>query len=142
MTSGQWSEDQRTEYLEIGNWCRHDDSMIYQAAAVFLPLSFGSIAGAFQFPAARYGLLFFSLSIYLYWLLLSIRLSWFSSVRLERARSLEALVGLAHHELLDKPPEPYARHLGAKTSIRKLRFLFFMILIVAWFLTMYSLSTS
>lgn len=86
MEPRQWSEDQRTEYLEIGSWCRHDDTMICQAATIFLPLSFGSVAGAFQFPAARFGLFFFSLALYVFWLLLSVRLSWFSAMRLERAR--------------------------------------------------------
>jgi hypothetical protein len=142
MDSGQWSEDQRTEYLEIGNWCRHDDAMIYQAAAVFLPLSFGSIAGAFQFPAARFGLLFFSLGLYLYWLFLSVRLSWFSAVRLERARVLEEGVGISHHDLLSRPPDAYARQLGAKLSVRRLRLIFLAILIVAWIATIWSLSGS
>jgi len=49
--------------------------MIYQAASVFLPLAFGSLAVAVQFPEARIALAIFSGALYLYWLWIAIRLS-------------------------------------------------------------------
>lgn len=139
MEPRQWSEDQRTEYLELGSWCRHDDTMIYQAATIFLPLSFGSVAGAFQFTAARFGLCFFSLALYVFWLLLSVRLSWFSAVRLERARQLEEVAGLHHHQVLSKPPTDLARRIGSKLSIRLLRRIFLVVLLAAWWGTLATL---
>jgi hypothetical protein len=122
------------EYTEIGEWCRHDDTMIYQAASVLLPLSFGGLAIAVQFPKARYALAFFSAVLYGYWLLLSIRLSWFSAVRLERAREIEAMAGFDHHRKLFAPSGPLSKQLGSKVSIRSVRWGFGVVLLVGWIL--------
>lgn len=81
------SDDERMEYAEIGQFNRHDDTIAYQLAAVLLPLSFGAVALAAQFPNMRYALAVFSITIYLYWLLVSDRLAWFSAVRHTRART-------------------------------------------------------
>jgi hypothetical protein len=135
-----WSEEERSEYVELGSWCRHDDSIIYQAAAVFLPLSFGSVAVAYQFPSARFGLLFFSLSVYLYWLLICVRISWLSAVRLERARELEDRANLHHYKMLTSPPVELGKGLGGKLSVRKLRLLFLWVLVLLWLTTLYTLS--
>jgi hypothetical protein len=44
------SETEGLEYVELCNWARHDDTMIYQAVSTILPLSFGLIVVAAQFP--------------------------------------------------------------------------------------------
>jgi hypothetical protein len=80
------TDDERAEYVEIGLHYRHDDAMIYQLGAILLPLSFGAIAFAGQFLHLRYVLAIFSVILYMYWYLVSARLSWFSSVRQIRAR--------------------------------------------------------
>lgn len=137
----QLSEDERLEYTEIGEWSRADDSIIYQATAVLLPLAFGAIPVALQFPVGRYGLAVFSLTLYLYWLLISTRLSWYSSVRLARARELEGRVGLQHHVRLEKPPAPFDKALGSQLSIRRIRWWLLAALALAWSATLYQLAS-
>ena len=126
------SEDERLEYVELCNWARHDDTMIYQAASTILPLSFGAIAVAAQFPKMLIPLAIGSATLYVYWLLISIRLSWYSSVRLGRLRSIEAKAGLEQHLLLKSPPKDLALLPGARLSIRTVRLLGAIALLVSW----------
>ena len=127
------TEDERAEYIEIGELYRHDDQLIYHGASTLLPLSYGSIAIAAQFPALRVALAVFSVSLYLYWLLHSVRLSWYTAVRLERARELERLAGLKLHTWVGvDPPAPYDRQFGRRISIRTLRWVFLIVLLASW----------
>jgi hypothetical protein len=126
------TEDERLEYAEIGELYRHDDQMVYTAATVFLPLAFGALAVGAQFPATSVWAAFFSLSIYLFWVLIATRCSWFTAVRLERARELERLSGMNHHLLLKEPPLALRKGAGHYISIRRLRWIFLLILLVGW----------
>ena len=134
------SADERLEYEQLGHWARHDDTMIYQAASTILPLAFGSLAVAVQFPKMAMPLAVFSFVLYAYWLLISVRLSWFSSVRLERMRELELKAGLEHHFLLKSPPNIFASGSGARLSIRKVRWLGLVVLGIAWLVVLSKLA--
>ena len=132
-TAGPESIDRlKHEHASIDAWCRHDDTMIYTSAATFLPLTFGALAFALQWPKVRLALAFFSLSLYVYWLALSIRLSWFSTARLRRAAEVEERLGISHHRYVSAPPEELTQRLGAKISIRRLRFWMLGLLSAAW----------
>jgi hypothetical protein len=126
------SEDERLEYSEIGEMYRHDDQMTYSAASVFLPLSYGALVVGAQFPSVKLWVAFFSISLYLYWQLLSVRSSWYSAVRLERARELEKIAGLKHHHLIGEPPPRLKSQLGYHISIRRLRYFFLAVLVAGW----------
>lgn len=132
QTPRDLSPNERLEYDEIGKWCRHDDDMIYKAAAVFLVISFGALPVAVQYPRGRYALFFVSLAIYIFWWLTAKRMSWFSSVRLQRARELEAAAGMQHHARLASPPSEQSSELGCRLSVRRLRTVFFGVLVIAW----------
>ena len=131
-TEAPLSEDERLEYAEIGALYRHDDTMVYTAAQVFLPLSFGALAVAAQFPATRVWAAFFSISLYAFWLELATRCSWYTEVRLSRARTLERKAGLKHHLDIETPPQDLSRKRGARISIRAIRVSFFVLLILGW----------
>jgi len=116
--------------------------MIYQAASTILPLSFGAVAVATQFPKMAAPLAVLSVVLYIYWLLLATRLSWYTSVRRERQRELERKAGLNHHLLLGNPPSKLRSALGNKISIRSVRWWGLLILAVAWVVTVCNLQLS
>ena len=135
-TTRPLTEDERIEYAEIGQFYRHDDTIIYQLAAVLLPLSFGAVVAAAQYLNLRYFLFLGSIALYSFWFLVSIRLSWFSRVRMERARELEQTAGLNHHQIVHDPPA-HLRHIGSRISIRLLRLVVFVVLLVIWAAVLY-----
>lgn len=126
------SDDERMEYTEIGQFYRHDDSIAYQLASILLPLSFGAVALAAQFPKMRFALAVFSITIHLYWVLVSERLAWFSDVRKFRANELETKAGLCLHRAFTNLPSNLARRRGRYLSIRRLRLIFLCLLILSW----------
>lgn len=123
---------EKIEYVELNNCQRQDDSIIYSLASIVLPLSFGSFAVAAQFPKMRYALAGASIVLFLYWLLVAVRLSWYSSVRFHRMQELEANSGLYHHLLIRKPPDHLARKLGYRLSIRAMRITLLVVLVIGW----------
>ena len=131
-TRNTLTDDEREEYAEILENCRHDDTVIYQLGAILLPLALGAVAVAAQFPGLRYPLAVFSLLLYLYWFLVSVRYSWFSEVRRIRGRELESKAGLNHLQIFLTLPPEMASQLGARLSIRRLRILFLVFLTVTW----------
>lgn len=135
------SEDERMEYSEISHSSRHDDTMIYQAASTILPLSFGTVAVATQFPKMVLPLAVLSVVLYVYWLLLATRLSWYTAVRRQRQQELERKAGLNHHVLLNNPPRDL-KTLGEKISIRRIRWWGLLILIAAWAATICNIQLS
>jgi len=130
------SADERLEYEHLSQWARHDDTMIYQAASTVLPLAFGAIAVAVQFPKMVIPLALFSIVLYVYWLLIATRLSWFSLVRLQRMRELEQKASFAHHLMLTIPPNNLKQLTGSRISIRTVRWLGLAVLVTAWFVTL------
>lgn len=126
------TEDERMEYAEIGQFHRHDDTIAYQLGAVLLPLSFGAVALAAQFPDMRYWLAGFSITIYLYWHLVSARLAWFTDVRRTRVLELEKKAGLRNHRAFEDIPPHLACKCGRHLSIRRMRLVFFVLLTLCW----------
>ena len=126
------SIDERIEYTQLCEGYRHDDKLIYRSFSVLIPLSFGAIAIAVELPQTRLALTIFSIAIYCFWLLMSVRLSWFTAVRLSRARELELKAGLNHFTLLKEPSQQLKKKFGSKLSIRLLRWCFLFILIISW----------
>ena len=139
MHVAELSVDERLEYEHLSHWGRHDDTMIYQAASTVLPLAFGAVAIAVQFPKMVIPLALFSIVLYVYWLLIATRLSWFSSVRLHRMRELENKACLGHHVILSNPPLQLQSILGSRISIRKVRWLGLIVLATAWLVTLVQL---
>jgi len=136
----QLSDIDKLEYEQLSLWARADDTVIYQSASTILPLSFGALAAAVQFPKVALLLAVFSIVLYVYWLLIATRLSWFSTVRLNRLRHLEAKLGHVHHVALVKPPADAASHIGARISIRVLRWIGAGVLLVSWFAVLWYLG--
>ncbi len=126
------TEDERLEYQTIGELYRHDDTLIYQSASTFFPLAFGAVAVAAQFPGLRVALAVFSVVLYLYWLLLSARMSWYTAVRLHRAQELESIAGLKMYRWMKDPPEPFNSLLVNRYRIRSLRWIFLIVLVFSW----------
>jgi len=126
------TDEEKLEYQEIGAWCRADDTIMYQAAAVFLSLSFGAVPLALQYPTTRVGLAFASIGLYIFWLAIATRLSWYSAVRLKRARELERKSGMAHHLSIHEPKGAVAREIGNCIHIKHVRLLFLFLLALAW----------
>jgi len=126
------SEDERMEYIQIGDFYKHDDTIAYHLASILLPLSFGAIATAQKFPEIKISLCFFSIAIYAYWILFSERLAWFSKIRMIRARELEDKAGLRHHNLLEEPPAKLKCKLGDFLRIGRIRFIFLFLLVIIW----------
>lgn len=133
------TDEERMEYAEICEYHRHEDTIAYQLASVLLPLSFGAIAVSVEFPDMRCALALFSIALYLYWVLFSVRLAWFSEIRLKRARELEAKAGLHHHRAFDDPPLELKGKWGYRISIRKLRWLFLFLLFFGWMVVLVSM---
>lgn len=131
------SETERFEYQQLSDWARHDDTMIYQTASTVLPLSFGAVAVAVQYPKMAIPLAVFSLALYGYWLVVAMRLSWFSSVRIDRMRGLETMSAMRHHTQLKEPPEHLRSKVGSGISIRKYRTIGAVTLGIAWLVTLY-----
>lgn len=136
IESSGLSADEKLEYEQISQWARHDDTIIYQAASTVLPLAFGAVVVAVQFPKMAIPLALFSITLYAYWLLIATRLSWFSSIRLQRLRDLEQKSSFAHHLLLATPPDNFKHLMGSAISIRKVRWLGLVVLIAAWVVTL------
>src|SRR5207253_4973162 len=106
------------EHASIDAWCRQDDTVIYNTAATFLPLTFGALAFALQWPKLRLPLAFFSLSLYTYRLAMSVRLSWFSAARLRRAVEVEKLLGISHDRYVSNRPAETTRRIAWRSSVR------------------------
>lgn len=136
------SETERFEYHQLSDWARHDDTMIYQAASTVLPLSFGAVAAAVQYPKMALPLALFSLALYGYWLVVAIRLSWFSAVRIDRMRVLEMKSAMQHHTQLSDPPDGLRSRLGARLSIRRFRTIGAFFLVGAWLVTLFYLHVN
>lgn len=119
--------DEHLEYSEIGEWCRADDQCIYHLASVLLPLSFGALPLAYELPQARFALALASVALYLYWLLTATRLNWFSSLRLARARELEASAGLSHHRRISSELSTWRR-----PRVKVVRWVFLFVLVGGW----------
>lgn len=136
------SEAERLEYHQLNEWARHDDTMIYQAASTVLPLSFGAVAVAVQYPKMALPLALFSLALYGYWLVVAIRLSWFSAVRIDRMRALEMKSAMRHHRHLNEPPGSLGSQIGSQLSIRKTRAIGAFFLVGAWLITLFYLHTN
>ena len=126
------NEDERMEYNQIGDFYKHDDAMAYRLASILLPLSFGAVTAASKYPDMKITLCFFSIGIYLWWALSTERLAWFSKIRMSRAHELEEKAGLWHHRRIDKPPNDFKCELGNFLSVRKIRWGFFIFLIIFW----------
>ena len=136
------SETEHFEYHQLSDWARHDDTMIYQAASTVLPLSFGAVAVAVQYPKMALPLALFSLALYGYWLVVAIRLSWFSQVRIDRMRVLETKSAMRHHTQLSEPPDGLRSRLGARLSIRRFRTIGAFFLVGAWLVTLFYLHVN
>ena len=130
------TEDERLEYAQLAEFYRHDNTIIYQSASIFLPVSFGAIAFALQFPSASVPVATASIILYWYWFRVAQRLSWFSDVRMRRLRKLEKKAGLKHHFNLRKVPKSLIRIDGANRSIRRDRKWMFRLLIFVWIITL------
>ena len=128
------TEDERMEYNQIGDFYKHDDAMAYRLASILLPISYGAfvVAQTQDDKYVKIALCLFSIAIYLWWALSAERLAWFSKVRMSRAHELEEEAGLSHHSRLNNPPNKLKCELWHRLSIRNMRWIFFLILIICW----------
>lgn len=126
------SEDERLEYRELGEFCRHDETLVYAATATLLPLSFSALAALPFAGAARALLLGASITLGVLWFVICTRLAWFVERRRRRAAELERAAGLRNHALHDWQRGEPALGVGAFLSVRKTRLLCFLVLVLFW----------
>ncbi|HCG02111.1 MAG TPA: hypothetical protein DEV93_16405 [Chloroflexi bacterium] len=88
------------EYRSLNEASRHDDTIAFTIAGVFIPLSLGAVVVAWQSPSLVVPLAVASVLLYGYQLLVLKRLHWFLMIRRERLWTLEAQYGLSHHTLI------------------------------------------
>lgn len=141
------SDDERLELQLISAASQHDDIITYQLSAILLSVSLGAVYLALQNPTYRFALVIGSIGVYIYWWLVAARLAWFSRVRYARAREIEAKGNLLHYIAIMNPNKLENSSVGdmlsksweRKLSIRRLRLMTLIILIVFWGFVLYAL---
>ena len=128
------NDDERMEYIQINDFYKHDDNMAYRLASILLPLSFGAfvVAQTQDDRNIKFALFLFSIAIYMWWALSSERTAWYSKIRMSRARELEEKADLWHHRRINNPTNELKCKLGNCLKIRRLRWIFFLILVICW----------
>jgi hypothetical protein len=126
------SEDERLEYRELGEFCRHDETLVYAATATLLPLSFLALAVLPLATEAHVLLLAASVTLGVLWFITCTRLAWFVERRRRRAAELERTAGLRNHALHDWRRGEPSLGAGAFLSVRKTRLVCFGVLVLLW----------
>jgi len=129
-----WTKEEVIEHQEICEFCRHDDQIAYQAGSIFIPISFAILPIAMANPLLKIPLVIFSVSIFLYWILISDRMAFFSRVRRNRAMVLEKKAGIQLLTQNSNPPKDMKKQKGYRISIVKARSYLFASLIIGWIL--------
>lgn len=129
VESKEWAME---EYRSLNESGRHDDTIAFTIAGVFIPLSLGVVVIAWQNPGLVVPLAVASILLYGYQLLVLKRLHWFLMIRRERMWELEGEYGLSHHSRIK------ARAETTRWPFRMpaLWWWFFVALLIAWLITL------
>ncbi len=135
-----WHEEERQvamiEYVQANELVRHYDTVDWIVGSIFIPISITLLGVSFTEPILEQGLgvalalSISSIGMYLVWLLLDWRYSFFCQVAYERIHKIEERFGMDTHRRINrKDREQSAR------SIRRAHFwirLFFFVIFAVW----------
>jgi hypothetical protein len=127
-----------TEYIQGNEVVRHFDKIEWTIGSIFIPVSLGLLGLSFTDPVIKFSpsslivLSLASFSLYLIFVSVDVRYSWFGSVAFERLRAIEKELGMDLHTSIHS--RDHKQSMRLVRTIRFLIVLVFAFLILAWIL--------
>lgn len=125
-----------TEYVQGNEAVRHFDKIEWTIGSIFIPVSLGLLGLSFTDPVIRYSpsslivLFLASISLYLIFLGVDVRYSWFGRIAFQRLRTLEKDLGMQLHTSIDDSDRSLS--MRRARTVRFLIGLVLVFLIAAW----------
>lgn len=126
------------EYVQGNMMVRHNVKTCWTIFAIFFPLSFGLLGLSYTIREVTVGSLIIlaaaSIALYLVWILVDRRFTWYTRIHFKRIHEIEAILNMRLHREIDYRDKGRVQDPDRALPIRRFLYKSVIVLLILWIL--------